>query len=84
MTGCPCTAVCRWSIVASLTALCLWQGLVTASAYLESSDAYAYLTAWRAAAKNAPGEKLALLRFGRDWYAEQNSAELNGGRKPLL
>ena len=22
--------------------------------------------------------------FGRDWYAEQNSAELNGGRKPLL
>ena len=61
MTGCPCTAVCRWSIVASLTALCLWQGLVTASAYLESSDAYAYLTAWRAAAKNAPGEKLALL-----------------------
>ena len=21
---------------------------------------------------------------GRDWYAEQNSAELNGGRKPLL
>ena len=20
----------------------------------------------------------------RDWYAEQNSAELNGGRKPLL
>lgn len=61
MTGCPCTAVCRWSIVASLTALCLWQGLVTASAYLESSDAYAYLTAWRYAAKNAPGEKLALL-----------------------
>ena len=22
--------------------------------------------------------------FARDWYAEQNSAELNGGRKPLL
>ena len=61
MTGCPCTAVCRWSIVASLTVLCLWQGLVTASVFLESSDAYAYLTAWRAAAKNAPGEKLALL-----------------------
>lgn len=61
MTGCPCLAVCKWSVVTSLAAFCLWQGLVSASAYLESSDAYAYLTAWRAAAKNAPGEKLALL-----------------------
>ena len=26
----------------------------------------------------------AAARLGRDWYAEQNSAELNGGRKPLL
>ena len=25
-----------------------------------------------------------LVGTGRDWYAEQNSAELNGGRKPLL
>lgn len=61
MTGCPCLAVCKWSVVTSLTALCLWQGLVTASAYLESSDAYAYLADWRVAARSAPGEKLALL-----------------------
>ena len=61
MTGCPCTAVCKWSVVTSLAAFCLWQGLSAASAYFESADAYAYLADWRAAARNAPGEKLALL-----------------------
>lgn len=61
MTGCPCLAVCKWSVVTSLAAFCLWQGLSAASAYFESADAYAYLADWRAAARNAPAGKLALL-----------------------
>ena len=61
MTGCPCLAVCKWSVVTSLAAFCLWQGLSAASAHFESADAYAYLADWRAAARNAPAGKLALL-----------------------
>lgn len=64
MTGCPCLAACKWSVVTSLAAFCLWQGLSAASAYFESADAYAYLADWRAAARNAPEGWLALLGNG--------------------
>lgn len=51
----------RWSAVAALSVSCLWHGIDSAMAYLGSSDAYAYIADWRAAARLAPRGAAALL-----------------------
>ncbi len=50
----------RWLAALALSAFCLWRGADAALAYFGSEDAYSYLSDWRAAARDAPGGRLAL------------------------
>ena len=49
-----------WLAALALSAFCLWRGADAALAYFGSEDAYSYLSDWRAAARDAPGGRLAL------------------------
>ena len=53
--------VLRIVVASALAAFCLWRGIAAASAYFTSADAYAYIAAWRSAARSAPGERLAVF-----------------------
>ena len=61
MTGRAWPSACRRAALLLLAAFCAWQGVDAALAYLGASDAYRYLSDWRAAAREAPAGRLALL-----------------------
>ena len=61
MTGRAWPRACRRAALLLLAAFCAWQGVDAALAYLGASDAYRYLSDWRAAAREAPAGRLALL-----------------------
>lgn len=60
MTERPWLRAVRRLAASALSAFCLWRGVDAALAYFGSEDAYSYLSDWRAAARDAPGARLAL------------------------
>ena len=76
MTGCPCVGLCRWLLVLTLTAVCLWQSFNAATVYLNSAEAYSYISDWRESAKNAPAGSLALLGADAKWISPVDRSRL--------
>lgn len=69
----------------SLTARPFYIGIVQHDRTMTKKETYAFLAGVLGYTEaNIKGVFMGLKEWARVWYAEQNSAELNGGRKPLL
>lgn len=76
MTERPWLCAFRWLVASALAAFCLWRGVDAALAYFGSEDAYAYLSDWRSAAREAPEGRLALLCGDADTISPMERSRL--------